>query len=117
MQEFLTNHEGPQRGWLGQWDHVRGNERAADGHLAMGREGWFDEVISFYDQYLKGIEPDVAYPAFAIQDSTGAWRSQDSWPVVDRSVTVKLGGGSYEDDGVVSNAEAESPNSFVIKSE
>ncbi|MCS7481974.1 CocE/NonD family hydrolase [Umezawaea endophytica] len=23
IQEYLENHEGPQRGWLGQWDHKR----------------------------------------------------------------------------------------------
>lgn len=75
MQEYLDNHQGPQRGWLGQWDHKRGNDRTADGRLEMGREGWFEEVISFYDQYLKGIEPPVEYPAYAVQDSTGAWRA------------------------------------------
>ena len=117
MQTYLDNHEGPERGWLGQWDHVRGNERTADGRLAMGRKGWFDEVISFYDQYLKGVEPTVTYPAFAVQDSTGTWRSQNEWPVADRSVTIKLDGGSYRDDGVVSDAAAEVVNSFVTWSE
>ena len=77
MQEFLDNHQGPQRGWLGPWDHWRGNDRAPDGRLQMGRERWFDEVLSFYDEHLKGIEPPVAYPNFAIQDSTGAWRTQE----------------------------------------
>ena len=24
MQEYLDNHKGPQRGWVGQWDHVAG---------------------------------------------------------------------------------------------
>ena len=65
----------------------------------MGREGWFDETLSFYDQYLKGSGPAVAYPDYAIEDTTGAWRAQDTWPVVDRSVTLPLGGGSYVDDG------------------
>jgi uncharacterized protein len=98
MQEYLAGHEGPQRAWLGQWDHVRGNERVGD-RLAMGREGWFDETMAFYDQYLKGIEPTVAYPPFAIQDSTGAWRAEDTWPVVDRSASLALGAGRYLDDG------------------
>lgn len=101
MAEFLDNHQGPQRAWLGQWDHKRGNERTADGRLETGREGWFDEVFSFYDQYLKGVDPTVAYPPVAIQDSTGAWRAQGTWPVVDRTATVDLGGGSYTDDGLL----------------
>ncbi|GGJ79603.1 hypothetical protein GCM10011583_08990 [Streptomyces camponoticapitis] len=99
MQEYLANHKGPERGWLGQWDHVRGGDRTSDGRLAMGREGWYDETLSFYDQYLKGIKPKVNYPAYSVQDSTGTWRAQKTWPVVERPVTVKLGDGSYVDDG------------------
>ncbi|MFC7813914.1 CocE/NonD family hydrolase [Streptomyces sp. NPDC057367] len=99
MQEYLDNHEGPERGWLGQWDHVRGGDRTPDGRLAMGREGWHEETLSFYDQYLKGVRPEVRYPAYAVEDSTGAWRAQRTWPVTERSVTLPLGGGSYVDDG------------------
>ncbi|NOK57861.1 MAG: CocE/NonD family hydrolase [Chloroflexi bacterium AL-W] len=111
MEDFLANHEGSQRGWLGQWDHVRGNDHIADGRLAMGREGWFEEVMSFYDQYLKGIEPTVSYPAYAIQDSTGAW------PIVDRAVSISLGGGSYLDNGVVADPAVQASNSFFVWSE
>ncbi|MFH8241194.1 CocE/NonD family hydrolase [Streptomyces sp. NPDC018321] len=99
MREYLDNHEGPERGWLGQWDHVRGGDRTPDGRLAMGREGWYEETLSFYDQYLKGVRPSVRYPAYAVEDSTGAWRAQRTWPVTERSVTLPLGGGSYVDDG------------------
>ncbi len=99
MEEYLDNHQGPERGWLGQWDHVRGGDRTPDGRLAMGREGWYEETLSFYDQYLKGIRPDVRHPAYAVEDSTGAWRAQRTWPVTERSVTLPLGGGSYVDDG------------------
>ena len=114
MQEYLNNHKGPKRGWIGQWDHVRGNDRLTDGRLAMGRTGWFEEVISFYDQYLKGIAPTVKYPAYAVQDSTGAWRAQDTWPIVERSVIIPIGGGSYVDDGVVADAATKTPNRFYV---
>lgn len=114
MEEFLANHQGPQRGWLGPWAHVRGNDRWLDGRLEMGREGWFDEVMSFYDQYLKGIEPTVAYPAYVVQDSTGAWRAQDTWPVEEYSATIPLGGGSYLDDGLLADPAAEAPNRFFV---
>ncbi|WP_424187043.1 CocE/NonD family hydrolase [Actinokineospora sp. G85] len=113
IQEFLDNHEGPQRGWLGPWDHVRGNDRVADGRLAMGREGWFEETMSFYDEHLKGITPPVEHPDFAIQDNTGAWRSQDTWPVVEKSTTVEFGGGSYVDHG----GEADQTPGFLARSE
>ncbi|MFC8076445.1 CocE/NonD family hydrolase [Streptomyces sp. NPDC057307] len=99
MQEYLGNHKGPERGWLGQWDHVRGGDVTGDGRLAMGREGWYEETLSFYDQYLKGIKPKVDHPAYSVQDSTGTWRAQKTWPVVERSVSLPLGDGSYVDDG------------------
>jgi uncharacterized protein len=106
IEEFLDNHEGPERGWLGPWDHVRGNDVVADGRLAMGRAGWFEETMSFYDKYLKGIEPSVEYPAYAVQDSTGTWRAQDTWPVVEGSAALRLHGGSYVDHGGESGARA-----------
>lgn len=113
MDEFLANHQGPQRGWIGPWDHVRGNDRADDGTLLMGREGWFEETMSFFDQHLKGVEPSSRYPAFSVQDSTGAWRAQDSWPVVERAARVGLGGGRYVDDGEASTGGG---NAYVVRS-
>ncbi|GAA4696027.1 hypothetical protein APR04_002639 [Promicromonospora umidemergens] len=98
MELFLDNHTGVERGWLGPWDHVRGND-VSDGRLAMGREGFFDEVMRFYDEFLKGVEPSVDDPAYAIQDSTGAWRAQDTWPEADGSTRVRLRKGAYVDDG------------------
>jgi uncharacterized protein len=103
LREFLENHDGPERAWLGQWDHKRGGERNAKGQLEMGREGWYDEVFAFYDEHLKGIAPTTTYPNVAIEDSTGAWRGQDTWPAPDRTATLQLGGGTYTDDGVASS--------------
>ncbi|MGL5927688.1 MAG: CocE/NonD family hydrolase [Dermatophilaceae bacterium] len=113
MDEFLAGHQGPQRGWLGQWDHVRGNDRFEDGRPKMGREGWFAEVMSFYDEYLKGVEPSTRYPNFAVQDSTGEWRGQDTWPVVERTARVGLGRGTYVDDGRAAKAGR---NAYVVRS-
>ncbi|MEV0618374.1 CocE/NonD family hydrolase [Nonomuraea sp. NPDC050404] len=111
MEEYLGNHKGPQRAWLGPWDHKRGNDRTADGRLEMGREGWFEETMSFFDQYLKGVKPTTDYPAVSIQDSTGKWRAQDTWPVTDRSAAIRLGGGSYLDDGA--EEKVTDKNTFV----
>ena len=118
FEQFLTNHDGQQRGWLGPWGHVRGNQLTVDGkQLEMGREGWFDETMSFFDEHLKGIEPTTEYPAFAVQDNSGLWRAQDTWPVVDSNATIALGGGSYLDDGAEGDPTVDTGNSFIQQSE
>ncbi|MGW8378398.1 CocE/NonD family hydrolase [Streptomyces sp. ODS28] len=106
MTEYLGNHKGVERGWVGQWDHVRGGDRTPDGRLAMGREGWYEETLSFYDRYLKGKKPSARYPAYAVEDSTGAWRGQKTWPAPEHSANLPLGGGSYVDDGGTSARRA-----------
>ncbi|MEU5724615.1 CocE/NonD family hydrolase [Micromonospora sp. NPDC047738] len=103
MQKYLANHQGPERGWLGPWEHVRGNETNSKGQLKMGRAGWFDEVMRFYDQHLRGIEPSVTDPAFSIEDSLGNWRAQPTWPVTNDAYKVRLSPGQYVDNG--SNAQ------------
>lgn len=115
MKEFLANHRGPKRGWLGPWDHVRGNEKDGKGRLEMGRAGWFEETMSFYDQYLKSEKPTAAHPPYAIQDSTGTWRAQKTWPEADRSVTVPLGDGVYVDSGKAPPASGKSGEASLTK--
>ncbi|MEV6494815.1 CocE/NonD family hydrolase [Actinoplanes sp. NPDC051633] len=106
MEEYLDNHHGLERGWLGQWEHVRGNERNSEGRLLMGRAGFFDEVMRLYDRYLKGIKPQVNDPAFAIEDNTGQWRAQPTWPKPTSATVAKLPDGQYVDDGVASTLAA-----------
>ena len=100
LQQYLANHSGYERGWLGPWEHVRGNETDPDtGQLKMGRAGWFDEVMRFYDRFLKGITPTVADPPFAVQTNDGKWRSEATWPPADRAdYTTALRAGSYTDN-------------------
>jgi putative CocE/NonD family hydrolase len=110
LQEYLANHTGYERGWLGPWEHVRGNERCGSddgstgcddsnvGRLKMGRAGWFDEVMRFYGRYLKGETPSVADPPFAVQTNDGKWRSEKQWPPADmQTYTTKLKSGNYVD--------------------
>ncbi|MEU3455518.1 CocE/NonD family hydrolase [Micromonospora sp. NPDC006766] len=99
MQQYLANHHGPQRGWIGQWEHVRGNDTTAQGRLKMGRAGWFDEVLRFYDQYLRDIKPTVIDPAFSLEDSLGNWRAQPTWPMTSDAYKVRLEPGQYVDNG------------------
>lgn len=100
MTTYLRNHRGPTRGWFGPWEHVRGNEvDPGTGELSQGRTNYFAEVMRFYDRHLKGLEPAVKDPAFAIQDNFGAWRAQPTWPLADRTGVVALRPGSYVDAG------------------
>src|SRR5215211_3969810 len=98
LQQYLANHTGYERAWLGPWEHVRGNETDADGRLKMGRAGWFDEVMRFYGRYLKGAAPTVADPLIAVQTNDGKWRSEAQWPPADmRPYATPLKSGTYVD--------------------
>jgi uncharacterized protein len=98
--QYLQNHSGPERAWLGPWEHVRGNETDDSGRLKMGRAGFFDEVMRFYDQYLKGEAPAVQDPPVAVQTNDGKWRAESSWPPADSTgYTMALRSGIYSDDG------------------
>jgi putative CocE/NonD family hydrolase len=68
----------------------------------MGRAGFFDEVMRLYDRHLKGVEPTVHDPAFAIEDNTGQWRAQPTWPMPSSTTTANLRDGQYVDEGGVS---------------
>jgi uncharacterized protein len=100
LQQYLDNHSGYERAWLGPWDHVRGNETDPDtGRLDMGRAGWFDEVMRLYDRFLKGVTPTVGDPPIAVQTNDGKWRSEAKWPPADRlDYTTALRAGSYTDN-------------------
>ena len=100
LAQFLANHAGPERGWIGPWLHVRGNETDGrpNGRLLMGRQGWFDEVMRYYDKYLKGVAPAVKDPNFAVQTNDGVWRGESKWPPSDaRDYTSDLRSGTYTD--------------------
>jgi uncharacterized protein len=96
--DLFNGMAGPKRAWFGMWDHVRGNDTDANGRLLMGRQGWFDETMRFFDRYLKGatVADD---PAIAVETSDGSWRAEDAWPPADSTpVDTTLNPGSYTDD-------------------
>jgi uncharacterized protein len=110
LQEYLENHKGYERGWLGPWEHVRGNDTCAEGDGSTGcddtnvgafkdgRATWFEEVMRFYGKYLKGETPSAADPPFAVQTNDGKWRSEAQWPPADvQTFTSPLKSGSYVD--------------------
>jgi putative CocE/NonD family hydrolase len=99
--DFYNGMAGPKRAWFGMWDHVRGNDVDSDGRLLMGRHGWFDETMRFYDEYLKGnAGATAADPPIAVESSDGKWRSEAAWPPADSiGQTTNLKTGTYSDDG------------------
>ena len=113
--QYLDNHAGPERAWLGPWEHVRGNETDGTGRLKMGRAGFFDEVMRFYDQYLKGVAPAVQDPPVAVQTNDGKWRAEQSWPPADSTgYTTPLRPGTYTDDGSGSATESDADGVWTI---
>ena len=96
--ETYENLAGPKRAWFGMWDHVRGNDVDEDGRLLMGRQGWFDEVMRWYDHHLKGA-PAPADPPVVVQTSDGSYRGEEAWPPADaQRHRSALAGGEYRDD-------------------
>lgn len=101
--DFLKALRGPKRMWIGWWDHVRGNDTVGN-RLAMGRKGFFGEVMRFFDHYVKGLPlgkaPTHRDPVIAAQSSDGSWRREPRWPPTDSKVIKgPLLEGSYRDDG------------------
>ncbi|MEA2294744.1 MAG: uncharacterized protein QOE86_2383 [Solirubrobacteraceae bacterium] len=102
--DFFNAVRGPKRGWFGMWDHVRGNDTDATGRLKMGRAGWFDEVMRFFDHNVRGVPladaPTDQDPPVAVETSDGSWRSEAAWPPVDSHlISEPLRAGTYTDDG------------------
>jgi predicted acyl esterase len=101
--DFFNGLAGFKRAWFGMWDHIRGNEVDAGGRLKMGRTGWFDEVMRFYDHFVRDVPfvdaPTDKDPPVVVQTSNGTWRAEKSWPPADAySLTTTLRAGSYTDD-------------------
>lgn len=98
--DFFNGLKGPNRAWFGQFDHVRGWEQnVANGDYHVGRSVFVAEMMRFFDHHLKGSS--VAHdPAVAVQDATGRYRAEPSWPPPDTKMWwSKLREGAYLDDG------------------
>lgn len=90
------------RAWLGQFDHVRGWEKTADGKRTQtGRSAnrFVRQVLAFFDEHVKG-KAHVRVPKIEVQDNLGRWRAEAAWPPADtRRLWTTLRLGTFTDDG------------------
>jgi predicted acyl esterase len=104
--DFWSNISAPKRAWFGMWDHVRGEDvDPATGKLKMGRPGWNEEVMRFFDHYVRDVPlvdaPTDKDPPVAVQTNDGSWRAEQQWPPDDATnLDTALNGGSYRDDAM-----------------
>ncbi|MBW3662805.1 MAG: CocE/NonD family hydrolase [Actinobacteria bacterium] len=101
--DLFNSLQGPKKLWIGWWEHVRGNDMDG-GRLLMGRAGFFDEVMRFFDHHVKKVPledaPWTDDPIIAAQSNDGTWRSETQWPAADAvALEGALLSGTFEDDG------------------
>ena len=113
--DFFNELAGPKQAWFGMWDHIRGNDVSEGDNAAP--QPWFDQVMNFYDHYLKGLTVPAAPPvSVETSDSTGTqsyWRSEQTWPPADAiGYTSSLMAGSYVDNAL--NAGSNEGNSPAV---
>lgn len=103
--QFFDNLSGDGHHlWVGWFGHRRGNDPGVGNgpfpDLAMGRAGFFDAVMGFYDEHLKGIRNADDEVTVAAQTSTGEWREEESFPGADATpFRLDLNSGTYTDEG------------------
>jgi predicted acyl esterase len=100
--DFVNGLSGPRRAWFGQFDHVRGWEKA-EKRFQTGRSTFVAELMRFLDHYVKGVPlakaPTHRDATVAVQDNLGRYRAERRWPPSDsRMWWSELNGGSYTDD-------------------
>ena len=92
----IDHSHGHNRAWFGQFNHVRGWDRVGgalgDGDFETGKGDFMEQMMEFFDEHLKGIEPAVERPAVEVQSSRGEYRAEASYPPADMvTFTTSLG--------------------------
>ena len=98
------------RAWFGQFDHARCWEKnhststpsGNNTRWQTGRDGMvcIDQIMTFLDEHLRGIEPPQDETPVEVQDFTGRWREEAAFPPADsRLYESQLNTGTYADNG------------------
>ncbi len=101
---FVNNLEaaGLKVKWLlGQWDHTLPDSAYRDDHL---RWDFAQVLLDWFDSELKGVPTDTG-PRVDVEDTHGAWRTEDTWPPADlRYDALVLGDGVLAANGTASGS-------------
>lgn len=76
---------------LGQWDHQWPDSASADEVMEPGepvRWDWADVLLRWWDRWLKDDRTQNIGPRVQVQDSSGRWRNERSWPPKDAVETA-----------------------------
>ena len=66
---------------MGQWSHETPTDHKA---------GWHDQVVAWFDQYLRGGPTTVPPGVVEYQDDADAWHTADRWPPPSSTTTLRL---------------------------
>jgi X-Pro dipeptidyl-peptidase len=70
----------PHKGLFGVWEHAEPDGGSVEEDWQ--RADWLAMATAWYDRYLKGLDTNVEdWPNVQVQDSTGRWRGEDSFPL------------------------------------
>ena len=76
---------------LGQWNH--------ETPASAPELGWYEDVVGWFDHYLRGGPQTVPTGVVEFQDDSGAWNTANRWPPKSRATRVHLSGSSVTWDG------------------
>jgi len=96
---------------LGQWGHAWPDSPTNNtSPFSYTRWDWADMLLDWFDYWLKGDTSVDLGPRAQVQDSTGAWRFETTWPPADgQDVTLYLS----PDGSLASSAPAASTQMLV----
>lgn len=84
--DALAKNRVPRKIWLGLEDHVDPFE--------FRRDAWVDELHSWFDYWLQGLQNGVMRSAQAsVEVAPDVWRDYSAWPAVSHTVPVPLAAG------------------------
>ncbi len=85
IRDWFNQIPSEKRALFGQWGHDYPEQNRWEGQTNWSRQDWRTIVHKWYDHYLLGLENGILddLPPVQVQDSSGAWRVEETFPPVD----------------------------------